>query len=521
MKFNVYHLLFCSLFLGAIYIPFTVAVFEDDQAISEIEKRTLKQVPDFPKNVQSFIDFPESFENYYQDNFGFREILTKQYRFLKYKIGDSPSQDVTIGKDGFLFLGTVKKGYSDRNDPMGDYRGINKYTPEELSKFVTHMDDLNTWFAVRGIKYVFVIAPNKATIYPEKLPKYIQKVNQETAYDQLVSALKTIDDFLIVDLRPALLNEKSKGNLYYKTDTHWNFAGANAGQREIISRINDSTENSIDVINTEIKSQPWDGGDLANFIGVKPLNDQMDDPHFPQACNPSIDERVEGAISITSFSCDSKNFNVLVFGDSFSGWLRPFFSRTFNKSTFVPSGALVFSMTKNLIQESKPDFVIEEWVERVLPHTPFIEEVHGFSKEKRIFDSSSEVIYHNNFSMLQLINLLPVRVEQSSIELRSAHAAQALIFPEISFKQGKKYSLKIRIHSSIDSFLQVFFSESNMSENLFSEKNSVRKSIIRGENELYIQLNNLNLGKALRLDPLEEQGSVIISELTIKEIDIH
>lgn len=520
MKRNPYNLLVCALFLAAIFLPLTIAVFEEDKEISKIEKRALRKLPSFPQELQGITEFPKDFDNYYQDHFGMREILTKQYRSLKYTIGDSPSQDVTIGKNGFLFLGSAKKGYNDFLDPMGDYRGINRYSPEKLSLLVSYMDDLNKWLAQQGIKYALVIAPNKATIYPEMLPNYIQKIHQESALDQLVTALRSIDNFLIIDLRDALSEAKSKGYVYYKTDTHWNYFGANIVQKVIVSELNKATNNDIPIINADIKSSPWDGGDLANFIGVRPLNDQQDAAYFSGTCNPSVSEQKDGAITITSFSCDSKKFSALIFGDSFSNWLRPFFSRAFGNATFI-SSKFDLSRVENLSGTIKPNFIIEEWVERTLPYNPpVISKIQRTSKEQILFGSSSKVIYQNEFDRLQLINIEPNYIAKTEITLQSTKADPILVFPEISFTQAKEHILKIKINSSVDSVLQLFFSESNVSGYPFSEKNSVKKEIKKGENDIYIQLTNPNLGKALRLDPISDLGLITISELTLKEVDL-
>lgn len=519
MKLNPYHFLASSIFLAAIYLPFIIAISEDDKTTSEIEKRTLTQAPAFPADIQSLISFPKDFDTYYQDHFGFREKLTKDYRFLKYSIGDSPSKDVTIGKNGFLFLGTVKKGYTDFLDPMGDYRGVNKYTPEALSALVSYMDSLNQWFAQQGITYALVIAPNKATIYPEMLPNHIQKVSQESAFDQIVSALERLDNFLIVDLRKPLIYAKTKSDVYYKTDTHWNYFGANIAYQTIIENINYSQKKNLPILEANIQSSPWNGGDLANLTGVKPLDDQQDAPYFSNTCNPTANEHKDGNISIAEFNCGSGLFNLLVFGDSFSNWLKPFLSRTFKNSTFI-SDKLNFLRVKNQINTTKPDFIIEEWVERNLPYNPpMIAELQQTSKEKILFASSNKIVFQNRFSELQLYNAHTTVASSTEVTIESTTADPILVFPEINFSQGKQHVLFVNINSSVNSTFQVFFSELDSAGYPFSEENSIRIPIQQGNNEIYIQLKNTNLGKAFRLDPISALGVFTISEITIKAVD--
>ena len=93
------------------------------------------------------------------DHFGLRDRLTAYYKFMKYKLGDSPSKHVTIGRDGWLFLGSIQQGYSAHYDPIGDYRNVNLYSQEELQRFAQRMTALKSWLNKKGIEYVFVIAP--------------------------------------------------------------------------------------------------------------------------------------------------------------------------------------------------------------------------------------------------------------------------------------------------------------------------------------------------------------------------
>jgi hypothetical protein len=72
--------------------------------------------------------------------------------------------------------------------------------------------------------------------------------------------------------------------------------------------------------------------------------------------------------------------------------------------------------------------------------------------------------------------------------------------------------------SSVGSTLQVFYSDSNQTGRPFSEKNSLRFKIVKGENDLYIDLDYVNLGGHLRLDPVSQLGDITIKSLDIKRV---
>ncbi len=198
-----------SLIFGlAIFIPFYIGIFEIDKEISKIEKRKLSQIPKMPKTIAEVKIFPKLFDTYYSDQFGLRDWFTKYYKLVKYNLGDSPSSDVTIGKNGWLFLGSIKKGYNKYRDPIGDVRNVNLYSQKALKEFAKYMTGLKSWLNDKDIEYIFVIAPNKHTVYFDELPDYISKVNEYSATDQLVGYLKEYTDVPVIDLRSKLINEK-------------------------------------------------------------------------------------------------------------------------------------------------------------------------------------------------------------------------------------------------------------------------------------------------------------------------
>ncbi|MDM8547789.1 hypothetical protein QUF61_14960, partial [Candidatus Venteria ishoeyi] len=81
-----------------------------------------------------------------------------------------------------------------------------------------------------------------------------------------------------------------------------------------------------------------------------------------------------------------------------------------------------------------------------------------------------------------------------------------------------KYILHIKIKSSVDSILQVFYSDNNQQNYPYSEKNTVQSYINKGDNDIYILLDYPNLGKHLRLDPIVEKGEIFIKILEMKKI---
>ena len=513
------NLIFCI----SIFIPFLIGIIEEDKDISKIEKRELSKFPEIPKNIEEIKKFPQLFDTYYSDHFGLRNWFTKYYKLVKYNIGDSPSEDVTIGKEEWLFLGSIAKDYKTWSDPIGDARGANLYSKKELESVAKYMTSLKSWLKKRGIKYIFIVAPNKHSIYFDKLPGYISKVNEQTATDQLFNYLKKYTDVPVVDLRSQLIGEKNKHQVYYKTDTHWNHYGANIAQYEIMLEIEKIFPKQLVPEKINLKSGTRGGGDLANFIGVQDFKELNPEPIFEDACLPIKKPINANEREIHTLTCETQEINAVIFRDSFFSALEPYFSRKFKRSTYIWEKVNYPSLSKYIDLE-KPDLIIEEWVERDLPYVPALTQEFSYSRNKEVFDCSEDLIFSNEFTKLKFNDHIEIEKntnKSKSIKLKATGIDSNITFPLVPFKSGNQYMVRIEMLSSIDSVLQLFYSDSREIGYPFSENNSVSMNIKSGTNNIYIPIVYDSIGKHLRLDPISSKGEVVIKKLEIKQVEKH
>ena len=263
----------------AIYIPLLIGIFQVDQISSTVEKRVLTAFPIIPDSILGLNRYPAAFNTYYSDHFGLREQLTQAYFLLIYKVGAHNSVgEVTFGQDGWMFLGNIKPGVRAYSDPMGDVINKNQFSKQQLEKFAQSIMAIKNWLKNKGIEYIYVIAPNKHSIYFDKLPKYISKLNKKSATDQLVNYLQQNTDVHVVDLRPVLLKEKKNNKVYFKTDTHWTLHGANAAQFEIMKEIKSLFPNQVKPIFLT-DNQFWlstrNDGDLASLAKTGVISEEF------------------------------------------------------------------------------------------------------------------------------------------------------------------------------------------------------------------------------------------------------
>lgn len=501
----------------AIFVPFSIGIIEKDKDVSAIEKRKLSTFPKQVENINDIKRFPKLFDAYYSDHFGLRDWFTKYYKLVKFSLGDSPSNDVTIGKDGWLFLGSIKNGYNRYSDPIGDVRNVNLYSKNNLNKFAKYMTSLKGWLNDKGIEYVLVIAPNKHTVYFDKLPDYISKANGYSATDQIIEYMKSHTNVPVVDLRETLIKKKKKHQLYYKTDTHWNHYAANLVQYEIMLEIEKLFPKLIYPEIVKLKEGVRGGGDLAGFIGVHDFNESYPQPIFENSCNPVKHPKDAKDRETHSFFCEEQKLNAVIFRDSFFSALEPYFARKFKKSTYIWEKLNYSSLIKYIGLES-PDIIIEEWVERSLPFNPKPIQEFSHSLNRRLFECSEKSIFSNNFSQLTYNKHIKLMEEANkSIKIKSVGVDPIIVFPPLPFDRGIQYIVHIEVRTTINSILQLFYSDSEVTGSPFSEKNSVRVSVNSGENDIYILLDYDRLGKRLRIDPVSGIGEIEIKTIEIRE----
>jgi len=309
-----------------------------------------------------------SFRDWFSENFGFRNPLT--YGHSKFKVNgfkSSPSDRVVLGKDGWLFMASELS--------IEDYRCSLPFSDGELRHWAAMLEERHNWLAKRGSRYLFVIAPSKHTIYPEYMPDQFKPHGSVSRQDQLLTYLREHSRVSVVDLRPALRAAKLRGRLYHQTDTHWNDLGAFFAEAEIARSLKQwfprLKPNQLSSYHYRTERRP--GGDLARFML---LQDEMQEEtvtlasHGPGRVHqqteypPASRSGVEVPYSYRVFtSRDAAPIpSVVVFCDSFSGALAPFLGEHFQRGVFQ----WAHEFDKELLEQEKPQVVIDEWVERLL-----------------------------------------------------------------------------------------------------------------------------------------------------------
>jgi len=266
---------------------------------------------------------------------------------------------VLVGKDGCLFL------QNDTNRVVEQNSGSLKLTESKLEKWLRILE---TRFAVlknRDIKYYFLIAPNKESIYPEYLPSDYEICEDRTVY-QLINACKShnLPLYYPIDI---LKSYKSQYQIYPSGDSHWNGIGGFIAYGYIMSIIKrDFTTNILDW--EEVK---FVEGEILLDLGNKLTPPQTSVFAWGMVKQPQAqiiyDNKVinSGHIRLTSNKNKSLPTTV-IFHDSFMESMLLFLMESFSEIYLLRSPSLDY----DLIKKIKPDVVISEMVERFLIQPP-------------------------------------------------------------------------------------------------------------------------------------------------------
>jgi alginate O-acetyltransferase complex protein AlgJ len=356
------------LFLVLISLPLLAQLFTTGRGSPLQEKRKLADKPRF--SLLRPLGYLREYESYFNDNFPFRGALVFCHNWVQVMVfATSPLDKVVIGREGWLFLGRESKF---RNE-IEYFRSARLFSAAELERWRAVFQQRRQWFRRHGIFYIFMVIPNKSTIFPEYLPPGVHKANAQSRLDQLLAALRRDDpDFPVLDLREVMLREKGNLALFYHTDTHWTELGAYLAYRAIMEKLAtafpEARAAALDQFTVERGSSF--SGDLALMLALP--NDRFRETAIrlrakaPEPPSRSSAKRKLGPFTreIISECPGGKLPTALIEHDSFMHQLKPFFRPQFRRIVYIWDWWLHFFPQE--IAREKPGIVIDEMVERAL-----------------------------------------------------------------------------------------------------------------------------------------------------------
>lgn len=359
MKRNI---IFISAFLALIFIP--LVFFDRKSVSSKLENRNLALLPPLIENngINPARKRGQTYDEYFSDRFGGREKYISLENSISQKIsGASPFMinDLALrGKNGWYFYIRKEDG-----DNASDFLKTNLLTGEALENFKERVKSAADFCKSQNIKFLFVIGPNKHSVYPEFYP--FPRPEGKTRADQITEAFDELE-IPYVFPRDYLLSCKKneKAPLYYETDTHWNPLGAFYASEKIIPFIkSDFPKAHFPQIEYETTwKTEITGHDILPMLGIEKAKSTAVNV-LPKDKNARYAYlKNEGRNGVRTVSEDKSLPRALVYRDSFFIALEPFISPLFSEAEYI--WKRFGEEDKPHILEFKPDIIIFEAVER-------------------------------------------------------------------------------------------------------------------------------------------------------------
>ncbi len=347
---------FIVLFLAFILAPLFDNIFHISPVKNLFENRVLSGLPKNPQTLRETSDYPRKFDNFFNDNYGFRKTLISINSWLMDNVfNQSPDNRAMIGKDGWL--------YFDNNNSLIDAQGLAKISDRKIEIAANSL--IKNWHNLRAqnIDYLFVIAADKTSIYPEFLPDFIKVSRKNRRIDKLIKVLKNKEpNFPLIDLREILLEAKKNEVIYHKTDTHWNRRGAHYGYVEIMKKLGLDYNKRSEFRNFE---DAFHVGDIAQIMNMRLGNENLDlRANFEEKwfiIKPTKEEKKDFR-KAEFFSNHDENLPVLfVYKDSFFDNMTYFMAQHFSRSYFV--NEFPCDLNIDVVQKYKSNIVIQQFWE--------------------------------------------------------------------------------------------------------------------------------------------------------------
>jgi hypothetical protein len=329
----------------------------------EVENRNPAPWPGWQPSKDWFARFDAAFSDRFRSR---NALIALQHAVVVLGLHSSPVANVVIGRDGWLYFGGEDGHALDRH-----YRGTMPYPQSLVDELAAEIERRRAFLAARGIAYVVAIAPDKSTIYPEHLPAWVTRMAGPTPLERASRALAANRALHFVDLRPVLMKAKRDAQVYYRTDSHWNFLGATAAYEAIIAEVQRAVGAHRLAEAAPAEQPPYKPGvdiyrgDLAGMLGVRgryveadiaPLSKVLG--NAAQRCAQRVDK--DEFPGFEFYRCPRKTLKLVMYRDSMAIPLIPLLSENFGRAVYVSSRQL----DPALIEREKPDVVIEEMVER-------------------------------------------------------------------------------------------------------------------------------------------------------------
>jgi alginate O-acetyltransferase complex protein AlgJ len=266
------------------------------------------------------------------------------------------------GKDGWLFLDTQAEQVTKQ------HTGELQLSEWELRQWRLVLESRAAWLEKLGIPYLFMVAPDPQSVYPEKLPDSVRPAAKRPVL-QLLEHLRATESFApLAYPLDDLLEEKRRRLVYIQTDSHWNFLGAFIAYKRLIRELG----SKVPVRELSEQEVVFEEVELVGGLGYK-VQPNRSSPHvvvtrMPKAARAVKDNCIlNDGWMIELENSEAPPSTCLLLGDSYSVNLLLYLGESFGRLVYAHTPQLDF----DLVFEYEPDVVISLLGERFIVTVPY------------------------------------------------------------------------------------------------------------------------------------------------------
>lgn len=259
--------------------------------------------------------------------------------------------DVIFGKNGYLYLD------NDTNNSVAQFTGEKLISDTCMSEWGRYFSRLENYSKKENSEYVFILAPTKEVVLPMHYPYEKGKI---TPIEQFFDAFKYYNI-----LNPLEDLNSADNATYCKLDTHWTDYGAGVVVNAALDRLGIlnhnpfpfpfNIESKLGDLSYRLSPHPRENKFTADFSPIKPL----------QVFNNNINNT--GKIIVYENPAATTSKKIVVFGDSFSANMLPYFVNEFIRVVFVHSCS---NVDYDILEHESPDFIFCEITTRFIVVPP-------------------------------------------------------------------------------------------------------------------------------------------------------
>ncbi len=343
-------------------------------------------------------DYLQQAGAWFEQNFAWRKELVSANAKLGSLAGVSTQEEVILGEDGWLYY----------KDSLNDYQGKELLSDRALYDIAHTAKMTQDYCGYIGVSYLFLVVPNKATLYPEYMPYYYaHRITEDSNRKRLAGYMQSegVEYLDAYDVLAAAAKERSDGSgdgqndgsvdgqndkersdgsgdgqndrsgdgqtdasvmkvlpyLYHKQDSHWTSEGAAICAGEMLERMRIPYK---DYSKAKSEVRKDFEGDLARMLYPACPGKEEEVYYDPSPSYEYLNEVESTFDYFIQTVSPAKSGSLVMYRDSFANALLPFLAEGFSSAFF--SRGIPENVTFDLTTYAGSNLVMEH-AERNLP----------------------------------------------------------------------------------------------------------------------------------------------------------